>query len=208
MNLPNQLTLSRLGMTVAFLVAIMTRARFGDTLALALFVAASLTDLYDGRIARQRKLITNFGILMDPLADKILTCSAFIALVERGLLTPQPVLFEWGFVVIRPRVEAWMAIVIVARELIITGLRLLAASKNVVLAADRSGKQKTILQMTAIISLLTLEASHEWPAWLSGLFAPWAPAFTVAVMWLAVLLTAGSGCHYLWRNRGLYLTDM
>jgi CDP-diacylglycerol--glycerol-3-phosphate 3-phosphatidyltransferase len=208
MNLPNQLTLSRLGMTVAFLVAIMTRARFGDTLALALFVAASLTDLYDGRIARQRKLITNFGILMDPLADKILTCSAFIALVERGLLTPQPVLFEWGFVVIRPRVEAWMAIVIVARELIITGLRLLAASKNVVLAADRSGKQKTILQMTAIISLLTLEACHEWPTLLSGLFAPWAPAFTVAVMWLAVLLTAGSGFHYLWRNRGLYLTDM
>jgi CDP-diacylglycerol--glycerol-3-phosphate 3-phosphatidyltransferase len=208
MNLPNQLTLSRLVMTVAFLGAIMSRYRFGDTLALALFVAASLTDLYDGRIARQRKLITNFGILMDPLADKILTCSAFIALVERGLLTPQPAVFELGAFAFRPRVEAWMAVVIVARELIITGLRMLAASKNVVLAADRSGKQKTILQMTAIISLLTLEASAEWPAWLSGLLTLWAPIFTMAVMWLAVLLTAGSGFLYLWRNRALYLSDM
>lgn len=208
MNLPNQLTVSRLVMTAAFLWAMMSRCRFGDTLALTLFVAASLTDLYDGRIARQRKLITNFGILMDPLADKILICSAFIAFVERGLLTPPPGVFELGSWVIRPRVEAWMAVVVVARELAITGLRLLAASKHVVLAAERYGKHKTISQMTAIISLLTIESCHEWPTWLSGLFLPWAPAFTVAVLWLAVALTAISGMLYLWRNREIYLNDM
>jgi CDP-diacylglycerol--glycerol-3-phosphate 3-phosphatidyltransferase len=208
MNLPNQLTVSRLVMAALFLWAIMARRTGTDTLALALFVAASLTDLYDGRIARKRKLITNFGILMDPLADKILTCSAFIALVERGLLTPQPVLLDLAGWDIRPRVEAWMAVVIVARELAITGLRLLAASKHVVLAAERYGKHKTISQMTAIIALLTLEACAEWPGWLSGLFMPWAPWFTVAVLWLAVGLTAVSGFLYLWRNRQIYLADI
>jgi len=208
MNLPNQLTVSRLVMTAAFLWAIMSRARFGDTFALLLFSAASLTDLYDGRIARQRKLITNFGILMDPLADKILICSAFIALVERGLLTPQPGVFELGSLVVRPRVEAWMTVIIVARELAITGLRLLAASKNVVLAAERYGKHKTIWQMIAIITLLVLEASHEWPAWLSGLLQPWLPLLTVLALWLAVALTAISGGFYLWRNREMYLADM
>ena len=208
MNLPNRLTVSRFVLTGAFLLALFFEFPFNKTIALAFFVLASVTDWLDGVLARRYRLITNFGILMDPLADKILTCSAFIALVERGLMTPQPVLFQWGFLVVRPRVEAWMAIVIIARELIITGLRLLAASKNVVLAADRSGKQKTILQMTAIISLLTLEALPEWPWWLSGVFSLWAPWFTVVVMWLAVLLTAGSGFHYLWRNRELYLRDM
>ena len=208
MNLPNKLTVSRFVMTGFFLWAMMSRLRFGDTLALVLFVAASLTDLYDGRIARQRKLITNFGILMDPLADKILTCSAFIALVERGLLAPQPPIFEVAGLAVRPRVEAWMAVVIVARELAITGLRMLAASKNVVLAAERFGKQKTISQMTAIIALLTIEAYVEWPTWLSGIFSPWAGAFAIATLWVAVALTALSGTLYLWRNRELFLSDM
>lgn len=207
MNLPNKLTVSRLVMAALFLWAIMTRLPGTDTLALALFVAASLTDLFDGRIARQRKLITNFGILLDPLADKILTCSAFIALVERGLVTPPPVVFELAGLVVRPRVEAWMAVIIVARELAITGLRLLAASKNVVLAAERYGKHKTISQMVAIIALLTLEACAEWPRWLAGLFQPWCPWFTLGALWLAVILTGVSGFLYLWRNRAIYLAD-
>ncbi|MCL4788140.1 MAG: CDP-alcohol phosphatidyltransferase family protein, partial [Verrucomicrobia bacterium] len=83
MNLPNKLTVSRLALTVLFLWAMFTRSPVNDTLALVFFCAAGITDFLDGRIARQRNLITNFGILMDPLADKILTCSAFIALVER-----------------------------------------------------------------------------------------------------------------------------
>src|SRR5208282_2826639 len=103
--------------------------------------------------ARSRKLITNFGILMDPLADKVLICSAFVAFVETTHLNPDaPV-----------KVAAWMVIVIVARELTITGLRLLAASKNVVLAAENFGKHKTISQIVAIIAYLIVASSPEWP---------------------------------------------
>ena len=115
-----------------------------------------MTDFLDGRIARARGLITNFGILMDPLADKIMTCSAFVAFVESTHLHPDaPV-----------KVAAWMVIIIVARELTITGLRLLAASKGVVLSAERFGKHKTISQIVAIIALLVIDAKNEWPSWL------------------------------------------
>src|ERR1044071_3384409 len=110
MNLPNRLTVSRLALTVVFILAVLGRFPFNDTLALLLFSMAGFTDYLDGKIARSRNLITNFGILMDPLVDKIMTCSAFIVLVESG------------------RIPAWMCIIIVARELAITGLRLLAAS--------------------------------------------------------------------------------
>lgn len=208
MNLPNKLTVSRFAITVLFLWAVMSRTPLTDTLALALFCGAGVTDLLDGRIARRRGLITNFGILMDPLADKILTCSAFIALVERHMLTPPEVLFHVGSLAVRPKVEAWMVVIIVARELAITGLRLLAASKQVVLAAERYGKHKTISQIVAIIALLLLDACREWWPWLQGLFLPWLPAFALAVLWLTVVLTFASGGIYLWRNRALYLTDV
>src|SRR5437870_12915164 len=121
MNLPTKLTLARFVLTVYFLIAVFWRAPINDTAALVLVCVASLTDYYDGKIARRDKLITNFGTLMDPLADKIMTCSAFIAFVGRGT------------------VPAWMVVIIVARELAITGLRLLAATKNVVLAAEGYG---------------------------------------------------------------------
>jgi len=200
MNLPNKLTVARFGLTVIFLWALFwpTEILFRHTLALALFCLASITDYLDGRIARARKLITNFGILMDPLADKIMTCSAFIALVESTRLRPDaPV-----------KVAAWMVIVIVARELAITGLRLLAASKNVVLAAERHGKHKTISQMVAIIALLVVDACREWPESLKNLFTPWTPAFAIIMLWIAVVLTVFSGVTYLWKNRELYLKDM
>src|SRR5687767_1834633 len=141
MNLPNKLTVSRFGLTAAFLVAFFSEGiPYHETIALVLFCLGGITDWMDGTIARSRKLITNFGILMDPLADKVLVCSAFIAFVERGL------------------VEAWMVIIIVTRELAITGLRLLAASKNQVLAAEGLGKHKTISQIVTIISILVLIA--------------------------------------------------
>src|ERR1043166_9406959 len=146
MNLPNKLTLARFILTVAFLVVMFSRVRFHETIALALFVAGGITDFLDGQIARRSKLITNFGILMDPLADKIMVCSAFIAFV--GL--------NW--------LPAWMAVVVVARELAITGLRLLAASKNVVLAAEGYGKHKTIWQIVAIIAMLVLACYSQWGA--------------------------------------------
>src|SRR5215467_11917513 len=157
MNLPNKLTLSRFGFTVAFLVVMFSKVRFHQTIALALFVAAGISDFLDGQIARRRNLITNFGILMDPLADKIMVCSAFIAFV--GL--------NW--------IPAWMVVVVVARELAITGLRLLAASKQVVLAAEGYGKHKTISQIVAIVSILTLVSYPEWGAWTGLVFASWVP---------------------------------
>ncbi len=196
MNLPNKLTGSRFVLTVFFLAAFFSNSRFGDSLALVLFIAAGVTDLLDGRIARQRQLITNFGILMDPLADKIMTCSAFIAFVDRNLM------------------PAWMVVIIVARELAITGLRLLAASKNVVLAAEGFGKHKTVTQIVAIISVLVSLSYAEWGVVGRAVFgwsiagAPWVALFTTAAIWLAVVLTFVSGALYLWRNRQLYLQDM
>ncbi len=207
MNLPNKLTLSRFVLTGAFLWAMFSRSPVNDTLALVFFSLAGLTDFLDGRIARRRNLITNFGILMDPLADKIMTCSAFIALVERHVLTPPPVLHV-GALSLSPKVHAWMVVVIVARELAITGLRLLAASKNVVLAAERYGKHKTISQMVAIIALLVMDASVEWWPWLKAALLPWGPWFVLFALWVTLLLTATSGVLYLWRNRELYLHDV
>src|SRR5277367_3086611 len=154
MNLPNKLTVSRFALTALFLGALFwpTEIPFRNTIALFLFALASFTDFLDGKIARARGLITNFGILMDPLADKILTCSAFIAFVESSHLHPDaPV-----------KVAAWMVVIIVARELAITGLRLLAASKNVVLAAENFGKHKTISQIVAIIAFMILHSYLEW----------------------------------------------
>ncbi|MBM3876962.1 MAG: CDP-diacylglycerol--glycerol-3-phosphate 3-phosphatidyltransferase [Verrucomicrobia bacterium] len=198
MNLPNQLTVLRFVMTAVFLAVMFSRSPVNDTLALVFFSIASLTDYFDGKIARERKLITNFGILMDPLADKILTCSAFIALVERAQLAPAPIVI----------VEAWMAIVIVARELAITGLRLLAASKGVTLAAERYGKHKTISQMVAVIALLVLDAHVEWWPVLKGFFNPWVGPFAQFSLWVTVSLTATSGALYLYRNREIYLSDV
>jgi CDP-diacylglycerol---glycerol-3-phosphate 3-phosphatidyltransferase len=195
MNVPNKLTISRFALTVAFLAVVFADFRFHETLALALFSAASLTDYFDGKIARRHNLITNFGILMDPLADKILVCSAFIAFV--GL--------RW--------VPAWMAVIVVARELAITGLRLLAASKNLVLAAEAFGKHKTISQIVAIISILVRYSYEQWgPAGkifgFDLLGGPWVLWFATLSLQVSVLLTFTSGLIYLWRNRPLYLADL
>src|SRR5215468_5461314 len=193
MNLPNKLTLSRFVLTVGFMVAIFYEFRLHVTVALLLFSAAGISDFLDGQIARRQKLITNFGILMDPLADKIMVCSAFISFV--GL--------NW--------IAAWMVVIIVARELAITGLRLLAASKNVVLAAEGYGKHKTISQIVAIISILVLHSYEQWGP-IGKIFGfhligdiPWVIWFTELSKWVAVILTFTSGALYLWRNRALYL---
>ena len=203
MNVPNKLTVSRFVLTIAFLAVFFSRVRYHETISLVLFGIASLTDYFDGKIARRDKLITNFGILMDPLADKILICSAFIAFVDRA---PTRGELEW--------MPAWMAVTVVARELAITGLRLLAASKNVVLAAERYGKNKTISQIVCIISILVLASYHDWgslsPIFSYNLFGwgPWVVWFTELSKWAAVGLTAYSGATYLWKNRQLYLADM
>src|ERR1044071_2136498 len=189
MNLPNKLTVGRFFLTAVFLIVFFARIPYADSIALFIFVLASLTDYWDGEIARKRNLITNFGILMDPLADKILTCSAFIAFVEHKDM------------------RAWMVVVIVGRELAITGLRMLAASKQKVLAAERYGKHKTISQMVAIISILVNRSYPEWGAWTTQILGSWVPYFAEAWLWIAVFLTAFSGCLYLWKNRQFYLDD-
>lgn len=130
MNLPNKLTIARIIMIPFFLVFLMTdffeAARY---VALAIFIIASLTDMLDGKIARKYNLVTNFGKFMDPLADKLLVCSAMIAFTGMGIM------------------PAWIVIIIIAREFIISGFRLIAAEKNVVIAAGMSGKIKTTVQM-------------------------------------------------------------
>jgi len=197
MNLPNKLTVSRFILTIAFLAVMFSRVKYHMSIALVLFVAAALSDYLDGEIARRRKLITNFGILMDPLADKIMVCSAFIAFV--GL--------NW--------IPAWMVVVIVARELAITGMRLLAVSRNVVLAAEGWGKYKTVSQIAAIIALFVLACYNEWGPVGRAIFGfhfpsqtPWIEWVAELSKWLAVALTFISGWLYLWRNRAIYLQDL
>lgn len=183
MNLPNSLTLARLGVTVFFVASLSLVYPFHQTVALLLFLAATLTDYLDGVIARRWNLITDFGKLMDPLADKVLTASAFICLIPFGAL------------------PAWAVIIIISREFLITGLRLLASSKNIILPAEKLGKHKTAWQMATIIYFLLLLALSEWTGSNSVLEAAWRTG-----QWLVgitVILTVYSGLAYLYKNRAL-----
>lgn len=138
MNLPNKLTLFRVILIPFFLVFLLTDLGgvYGRWIALGIFVIASLTDLLDGKIARKYHLITNFGKFMDPLADKLLVCSAMIAFVELG------------------QMPAWIVIVIISREFAVSGFRLVAADNNVVIAASWWGKTKTVSQMVMVILMI------------------------------------------------------
>jgi CDP-diacylglycerol---glycerol-3-phosphate 3-phosphatidyltransferase len=185
MNLPNFLTLLRLGLTVVLVASLSVEYPWRFAIALLLFLLASLTDYLDGVIARKWNLITDFGKLMDPLADKILTASAFICLIPFGAL------------------PAWAVIIIISREFLITGLRLLASSKGVILPAEKLGKHKTAWQMITIVFFLALLAADD--------FAPDA-ADAVELLWayggaalvtITVVLTVFSGSAYLWKNRVL-----
>ncbi len=193
MNLPNKLTVSRLGLAGAFVICFSAPLPFRFTGALLTFLVAAGTDYLDGEIARRRGLITDFGKLMDPLADKILTASAFICLC--GVQIPE----------LRPFPE-WATIAIISREFLITGLRSLAASKGVVLPAERLGKHKTLWQMIAIIYFLLLLSLSDWtgtPAWLQTLWQ----IGLICLVPVTVLLTVYSGLAYLHRHRGLIQTD-
>jgi len=137
MNLPNKLTVLRVILIPFFLVALMVDAiPYGKWIAVGIFIIASLTDMLDGKIARKYNLITNFGKFMDPLADKLLVCSAMIALIELD------------------RIPAWVVIIIIAREFIISGFRLVASDNGIVIAAGWWGKVKTVVQMVMIIVLM------------------------------------------------------
>lgn len=187
MNLPNKLTVFRVILIIPFvLVMLGSYARWGwfmavfggiadyaDYIALGIFIIASLTDLLDGRIARKYNLVTNFGKFMDPLADKLLVCAAMICLVEMD------------------RIPAWIVIIIISREFIISGFRLVAADNRVVIAANYWGKFKTTFQMVMVCLMI---ANIEALALL-----------TQIVMWIAVALTIISLVDYLAKNKGVLL---
>ncbi|HUJ09723.1 MAG TPA: CDP-diacylglycerol--glycerol-3-phosphate 3-phosphatidyltransferase [Verrucomicrobiae bacterium] len=207
MNLPNRLTLGRILLTVFFVMAlllpsggwVLTHFPFAKTTALVIFIVASLTDWWDGWYARRHKLETNFGMLLDPLADKILTAAAFICFVEQP--SDQPGV---------PLVQAWMVLVIVARDFLVTGLRLIAAQQGVVLRAEQLGKHKTASQMVAIILILIgLAAREDWDCFgmerrrFDVLFSQ----VTFVLMLITVGLTVLSGVIYLYKNRERFLRD-
>lgn len=195
MNLPNKLTLSRIALTFIFLVFLFSKGLLFRYLALVIFIVASLTDFYDGHIARSRNLVTDFGKLMDPIADKILVLAAFLAFVELQII------------------PAWMVVLVIVREFVITGMRLLAASKGIVLPADKSGKHKTASQMVAIFSILSYLAIRDTMGFLqdtrgsvqfrgSGIEGFFDFAIVI-LMIVTVSFTLSSGIFYLWSNKDI-----
>src|SRR4051794_938799 len=194
MNIPNQLTVARMALTVLFVVSLSIDWAFACTTALALFIVASITDYVDGELARRWKMETNFGRLMDPLADKVMMAAALICLSGRRVFPP------------------WVAVIIIGREFLITGLRMLAASRGKVLPAEKLGKHKMVWQIVAIIFFLlvmsvqeivttgTLKAPGAW------LRMDWHPLGLV-LLTVAVGLTIYSGVGYVWKHRA-YITEM
>ncbi len=183
MNLPNKLTIFRVVLILPFILLLLGghhqwgwfEAMFGgimayvDYIALAIFIIASLTDLIDGKIARKYNLVTNFGKFMDPLADKLLVCAALIGLVELG------------------RIPAWIVIIIISREFVISGFRLIASDNGVVIAASYWGKFKTTFQMVMVCLMIA--------------DIPRLRIVTGIVMWIALALTVISLADYLVKNR-------
>jgi len=191
MNWANRITLSRLALTVLFVIALNSAWQYARTAALVIFLIAGLTDFVDGEIARRYGVITSFGKLMDPLVDKIMVAAAFISLVPLKA------------------VPAWAATTVVARDFLITGLRLMATAKGRVLPAESLGKQKTSWQIVTIVFFLALlsiaELHHtaEMSIWWAR---AWADAGPVLV-WVTVALTIYSGLGFTWRNRELITPD-
>ena len=171
MNLPNKLTLARIIAVPVFVVLYM-RGLFIP--AFIIFILASLTDMLDGKIARKYNLITNFGKIMDPLADKILVYSAFCLMVEDGA------------------VPSWMLIIILLREFAVSGMRTVAAANGIVIAAGMSGKIKTVLQMIAV-PLLILRSVHPMLQLLATVF-----------LWASLVMTVYSGIEYIAQNRKVF----
>ncbi|MDO4454367.1 MAG: CDP-diacylglycerol--glycerol-3-phosphate 3-phosphatidyltransferase [Eubacteriales bacterium] len=171
MNIPNSLTILRIALIPFFVVFMLVDiGKTGKYIALVIFVVASLTDMLDGYLARKNHQITNFGKFMDPLADKLLVCSALICFVDQN------------------RLASWIVIVIIAREFIISGFRLVASDNGIVIAASYWGKAKTISQMIMIILLIL-----DW----GGIFNILETIF----VWLALILTIVSLIDYIIKNR-------
>ena len=187
MNLPNKLTLLRIVLIVPFLAVLYLELSGASYIALAIFIAASLTDMLDGRIARQRNLVTDFGKFADPLADKMLVTAAMLWFVERG------------------QMPAWAVLIVIVREFAVSGLRMIASDNGRVIAAGWSGKVKTASTMVCIVVMLLLGPSLAAYQSGGGLTAvPWdryiSWADTVCV-WVITLTTLYSGVEYFVKNK-------
>ena len=173
MNLPNKLTIMRVILIPFFVFFLLSPyfPAYGNYIAVAIFIVASLTDMLDGKIARKYNLVTNFGKFMDPLADKLLVCSAMICLIELD------------------RLAAWIVIVIIAREFIISGFRLLASDNGVVIAASYWGKFKTTFQMLMVIVLIL------------DIQMPFFQILGTVLTYVALILTVVSLIDYIVKNK-------
>lgn len=189
MNLPNQLTLLRIALSFLLILLLLTPGLGAKLAAAVVFTVASLTDLWDGRIARSKGRVTDFGVLMDPIADKVLVLAAFLAFVQLNI------------------VPAWMVALIATREFLVTGLRLFALGKGHVLPAEAAGKHKTVSQIVAISFTLLFLIALEWGATRPH-GSQWVAVMESGIWWLmliTVALTLTSGFSFLWRHRKLIL---
>jgi len=196
MTLPNRITVARFFIPLVMMPALMGTWQYGRLVALLLFIIGMVSDWLDGHLARRLQCTSNFGRLMDPLADKVLVVSALICFVARD-----------------PKyVKAWMVVIIVAREFLVTGLRLIAMQANVVLSAEGLGKHKTAWQMIAITSLLSYNAFTDVRAIMPAAIQEWAgvlmPPVLELVFYVATALTLISGALYFWRHRAIVLTNV
>ena len=196
MNVANKITLTRILIPFVFLPVLMSNLSYGKTIALALFIIASISDWLDGYIARKLNITSDFGGLIDPLADKILVSAALIC-----------------FIAIMPDiVKPWYVVVIISRDFLVTGLRLLAAKKNTVMTAEAIGKHKTGWQMSIIIATLVFlsyqELSKIFPAIHINVIFEYIP-FALKILYIGIVgLTLISGAIYLWRYRSLYKQNL
>lgn len=188
MNLPNKLTIARIILTFFFIYFISLQGLVNMTAAALIFVLASLTDFWDGYIAKKYNLISDFGKLMDPIADKFLILAAFLAFVRMHI------------------VENWMVLLILGREMMVTGLRIFAMTKGKVLAAEKAGKHKTVSQMVAIFFILGFilfkESLARFSKWSPVIEGWWESGINI-LMIITVTLTLISGVSYFWNNRKL-----
>lgn len=181
MNLPNKLTVARVILVPIFIILYIAKFYIP---ALIVFIIASITDTLDGRLARKRNQITNFGKIMDPLADKILVYSAFCLLIPEY-------------------VKSWMLIIILAREFTISGIRTVAASEGIVIAAGLSGKLKTALQMVAVPFILFYIVLQQYlpdqPVVLKVVFT-----VSQILLWASIIMTVYSGAEYIIKNKQVF----
>jgi len=205
MNLPNKLTVIRMILTPIFMALLCFEfIPFNYFLALLVFVIASLTDMYDGKIARRDNLITDFGKFLDPIADKVLTTAAFLGFIALDI----------GFGI------EWITLIILIREFAVSSVRMIVAAKGTVIAADKWGKIKTVVQMVAIITTLAFEGIREVLYMIAGLAkVDWiynainitsVPMIVIynVLLWASAILTVISGVNYLLKNKEAIFADM